>query len=195
MVEDHARDHRKLYAAAGFSPIRWYTAMRRDLRVPLPEREPPDEIRITPWSPDLDEQVRVAHNEAFADHWGCAPQSTTSWAHHESSFAPEWSWVAVETSSPDLEVVGYLMSARYEQDWPALGYTCGFTDAVGVRAPWRGRVVASALLVAAMTSYQDAGLEYASLRVDTANPSGAGNLYESLDYEPTHGYVMYSVEI
>lgn len=195
MVEEHARDHRRLYAAAGFSPIRWYTAMRRDLRAPLPERDVPDDVRLTPWTADLDEQVRVAHNEAFADHWGCAPQSITSWAQHESAFAPQWSWVAVSTTGPGTQVVGYLMSARFEQDWAALGYTCGFTDAVGVRGPWRGRGVASALLVAAMTSYRDAGLEYACLRVDTANPSGAGDLYAALGYEPTHGYVMYSVEI
>jgi mycothiol synthase len=195
MVEEQARDHRRLYAAAGFSPIRWYSAMRRDLRGPLPERQMPDGVRLTGWSPDLDEQVRVAHNEAFADHWGCAPQSITSWAQREASFVPHWSWVAVDSSGPGPEVVGYLMSARYEQDWPALGYTCGFTDAVGVRGPWRGRGVASALLVAAMSSYRDAGLEYASLRVDTANPSGAGNLYSALGYTQTHGYVMYSVEI
>ena len=195
MVEDHARDHRRLYAAAGFSPVRWYSAMRRDLRAPFPEREVPDGVRLTPWRRDLDELVRVAHNEAFADHWGCAPQSTTSWAQHESGFEPQWSWVAVDTSGPVPEVVGYLMSARYEQDWPALGYTCGFTDAVGVRGPWRGRGVATALLVAAMTSYRNAGLGFACLRVDTANPSGAGNLYAALGYEQTHGYVMYSVEI
>ena len=195
MVEDQARDHRSLYAAAGFSPIRWYSAMRRDLSAPVPRREMPDGVRLSAWSPDLDEQVRVAHNEAFADHWGCGPQSTSSWAQHESAFAPEWSWVAVDSSGPRPEVVGYLMSARYEQDWPALGYTCGFTNAVGVRPLWRGRGVASALLVAAMTSYRDAGLAYACLRVDTANASGAGNLYAALGYTPTHGYVMYSVEI
>ncbi|HEY3436854.1 MAG TPA: GNAT family N-acetyltransferase, partial [Actinotalea sp.] len=30
-VDERARDHRRLYAAAGFSPVRWYTTMRRDL--------------------------------------------------------------------------------------------------------------------------------------------------------------------
>jgi len=195
MVEEQARDHRRLYAAAGFSPIRWYSAMRRDLRAPLPQQEEPDGITLTRWSEALDEQVRLTHNEAFTEHWGCGPQSGQTWIQRPSTFAPDWSWVALDSGRPGSEVVGYLMSGRYDQDWSALGYTCGFTDAVGVRSAWRGRGVATALLVAALTDYQDGGMEYACLRVDTANPAGTGTLYSRLGYEVTHGYVMYSVEI
>jgi mycothiol synthase len=194
MVEERARDHRRLYAAAGFSPIRWYSAMRRDLREPLPQRGAPEGVVITPWSPDVDEQIGPAHDEAIAEHWGCAPRSTQSRALRSSGFVADWSWVAFDEARPGA-VIGYLLSAHHEQDWPALGYSCGFTDAVGVSTAWRGRGVGSALLVAAMTSYRDAGLEYACLRVDTANPTGAGTLYAELGYEQTHGYVMYSVEI
>lgn len=193
MVEEQARDHRRLYAAAGFSPIRWYSAMRRDLRSPLPERGVPAGVIVRPWSPGVDEEVLEVHNEAFADHWGCAPH-TQSWAQRGSSFAADWSWVAFDEGRPG-KVIGYLLSARYEQDRPALGYSCGFTLAIGVRTGWRGRGIATALLIAAMTSYRDAGLEYACLRVDNADPSGAGNVYAALGYEPTHGYVLYSIEI
>ena len=192
MVEESARDQRRLYAAAGFSPVRWYTTMRRGLHAPLPECAPPDDVRVVAYSDDLDEPVRLAHNEAFADHWGSQPMSREAWAHHDAHFAADWSYVALDRAG---EVAGYLISGRYPQDWTALGYTCGFTDLLGVRRPWRGRGVAAALLTTAMAAYRDAGMAYATLRVDTANPTGAVGLYERLGYEPAYGYVMYSVEI
>lgn len=192
LVEEGARDQRRLYAAAGFSPIRWYTTMRRDLSVALPVAPPPPGVEVVPWTDDLSEPVRLAHNETFADHWGSEPFSVESWNHHDAHFAPAWSFVA---RTSDGDVAGYVMSGRYPQDWPVLGYSCGFTDVLGVRRPWRGRGLASTLLVDAMRAYKDDGMEYASLRVDTANPTGAVGLYERLGFEPTHGYVLYSVEI
>ncbi len=195
LVEENARDHRRLYAAAGFSPIRWYTTMRRDLSAPLPSASVPEGLRIVGWDDELDEQVRLAHNEAFADHWGSQPQTRESWTHRDAHFTPAWSYVALDGSGGAPEVAGYLISGRYDQDWEVLGYTCGSTDVLGVRRPWRGRGLAASLLATAMEAYRADGMEYASLRVDTANPTGALGLYERLGYQATHGYVMYSVEI
>ena len=194
-VDERARDQRRLYAAAGFSPVRWYTTMRRDLRAPLPDTEVPPGLTITGWTPEFDEAVRLAHNEAFAEHWGSEPQTPESWRHEEAHFAPSWSFVALDGSSGRQEVAGYLLSGRYPQDWPVLGYTCGFTDLLGVRRPWRGGGLATALLAAAMAAYRDDDLAYACLGVDTANPHGAHGLYRKLGYEPTHGQVLYSVEL
>jgi len=195
VVEESARDHRRLYAAAGFSPIRWYTNMRRDLRTPLPDAPAPVGLRIAAWDEALDEPVRLAHNEAFADHWGSEPVSAEAWAHQDAHFTPGWSFVALDVSGAEPGVAGYLLSGRYPQDWAALGYTCGYADVVGVRRVWRKQGVAAALLVTAMAAYRAADMEYACLRVDTANPTGALGLYERLGYQATHGYVMYSVEI
>ena len=194
-VDESARDHRRLYAAAGFSPVRWYTTMRRDLEEPLPEVSLPEGVRIVGWTEELDEPVRLAHNETFADHWGSEPQTRESWRQEEAHFAPSWSFVALDESVSPPQVVGYALSGRYEQDWQSLGYTCGFTNLLGVRPAWRGRGVAVALLAAVMRAYREDGMEYACLGVDTANPSGAHGLYERLGYEPTHGEVLYSVEL
>lgn len=201
-VDEHQRDQRRLYAAAGFSPVRWYSQMRRDLADPVPDAPAPAGLRLVPWSEELDDAVRLAHNEAFLDHWGTEPQTPETWRGHQSGFAPAWSFVALDPSGGNGApagaapvVAGYLVSGRYEQDWPVLGYTCGYTDLLGVRPAYRGRGLAVTLLAAAMRAYRADGMQYAALGVDTANPSGAHTLYRRLGYEPVHGEILYSVEI
>lgn len=188
-VDEHARDNRRLYAAAGFSPVRWYTQMRRDLATPLPDVAL-EGVTIEPWRPELDEAVRVAHNEAFADHWGSEPRSAQDWK-HGPHFVPQWSFVAMAGE----EVVGYTLSGRYDADFPVVGYSFGYSELLGVRREWRGRRIAVALLARAMVAFQADGMKYAVLGVDTANPTGAHGLYEQLGYQAVHGEVLYSVEI
>ncbi len=194
-LDERARDHRRLYAAAGFSPVRWYTDMRRDLAAPLPGLEVPQFTRIVPWTPDLDDEVRLAHNDAFADHWGSEPATAETWAASAAATAPEWSFVALSDEGERPGVVGYLMSSRREQNWPVAGYTYGYADIIGVRRSARGQGLAAALLVTAMTAYRDSGMEFAALSVDTANPTGAFGMYERLGFRPIHGTVLYSVEL
>ncbi|WP_182114180.1 MULTISPECIES: GNAT family N-acetyltransferase [unclassified Actinotalea] len=191
-VDESARDHRRLWAAAGFSPVRWYTEMRRDLAQPLPDAQVPAGVRVVGWEPELDDAVRRAHNEAFAaDHWGSEPRTPETWR-HGPHFAPTWSFVALGDGD---EVLGYLISGRYEDDWAADGYTSGYTELLGVRRAARGTGLGTALLARAMTAYRADGMQYACLGVDTANPSGAHGMYERLGYEATHGEVLYSVEL
>ncbi len=192
-LEDHRTDALALYAAAGYTPIRFFTDMRRDLSRPLPEVRAPEGVRIVPWSDELDEPVRLAHNEAFADHWGSEPRTPEAWRVGRAMFAPQWSHVALDATTG--EVAGYTMSGRYEHDWAVAGFTSGYTELLGVRRAWRGRGVAPALLEAAMRSFRADGMEYAELDVDTANPSGAHGLYARLGYEVTHGAVMTSIEV
>lgn len=200
-LEEGAREQRRLYAAAGFSPKRWYTDMRRDLRVPIPRVDLAPGLTIVPWSADLDDPVRLACNEAFADHWGSQPQTPETWADGRQDFIPGWSFVALDLSGgaggagAGPQVAGFVLSSRHEQDWPILGYTCGYVDRVGVRRPWRGKRVAVALLSAAMRAYRAEGLQFATLSVDTENPTGAHGLYADLGFEPTHGVVLYTIEL
>ncbi|ACQ80181.1 GCN5-related protein N-acetyltransferase [Beutenbergia cavernae DSM 12333] len=194
-VDEGMDDTAAIVERARFAPRRWYTDMRRDLSRPVPEVRLDRPLVVAPWSEELDDQVRLAHNEAFADHWGSEPQTPETWADGRTCFAPQWSFLVLDKSTDRTQVAGYLLSGRYEQDWPSLGYSEGYTDILGVRRAWRGRRVATALLTAAMQAYAQDGMEYAALGVDTANPSGAFGLYGRLGYEPTRGSVMYSIEL
>lgn len=110
-LEDAAPGAARVYARAGFAPIRYFSEMRRPLRDGVPDTVRLDGITLTPWTPELDEAVRLAHNDAFADHWGSQPRSPQEWAHGRSMFAPAWSFVALDQATG--EVVGYLLSGRY----------------------------------------------------------------------------------
>ncbi len=192
-VDDTATQTVRLLRAGGFAPRRYYAEMKRPLDVELPGIPAPDGLTIVPWSTDLDEQVRLAHNEAFADHWGSEPRTAEEWAHGRSMFAPTWSLAAIDDATG--EVAGYLISSKFEQDWELNGYSAGYTDLLGVRRPWRGRRLGSALLSAVMAVYRADGIEYAELGVDTANPSGAHELYANLGYEVFHSTTMYAIEL
>ena len=95
-------------------------------------------------------------------------------------------------SGDRARVAGYLRSARYEQDWEALGWREGYTDMLGVLADYGGRGVAPALLTAAMRAYQRDGMEFAAAGVDSDSPTGAVDLYRELGYAPTQGSILYA---
>ncbi|MFC4555888.1 GNAT family N-acetyltransferase [Georgenia faecalis] len=190
-VDEHHADRRRLYAAAGFSPKRVYRDMRRNLRDPIPPVEVPEGMQIVSWTPDLDERVRLTHNEAFADHWGSQPVAAESWTRIHRDLVPEWSMVALAGD----DIAGYALTSRHEHQWEALGHTEGFTELLGVRRPYRGTGVARALLTAVLEALHRDGLDMAALDVDTENPSGAHHFYERMGYEPQASRILYTIEL
>lgn len=194
-VEEKFAEQAELVAEHGFSAVRWFADMTcrfNDLPGGVPPLQQLPGIRIEPYRPELGEQVREAHNEAFADHWGSQPVPQVRWQQDLSatSTRPEWSWVAVDADTD--EVAGYAMSSAYQQDWDVQGFREGWTDRLGVRRRWRNRGIAKALLIASMHSFASAGLEAAGLGVDTDNPSGAFGLYTRLGYDRGETQVMYA---
>lgn len=194
-VEDDMPDSVHMLTERGFAPRRYYTELRRDLRQPLPDLSLGRPLDLVPWTADLDEQVRLAHNATFEEHWVADPHTVESWAQGRSFFVPEWSYIVLDRTTDRARVVGYLISAKYEQDWPSLGWREGYIDLLGVRSDWRSRGIASALVVRAMQAYADAGMDYASLGVDTDKPGEVFGLYSKLDFEPTRGSTMYTIEL
>lgn len=219
-AEDNApASKHRLYERAGLEVRRYYSDLARPLTgpdaPPVPDVAPAGPLRLLPWSEELDEATRLAHNDAFRDHWGSQPQTHEQWT-QRAGFAPGWSFVVVDDApdvdallaSPDTDaetaaalrageplVVGYEMAARYTEDFAVRGYTFGYTDMLGARRAYRGRKIALAALAAGMRAFAADGMQYAALDVDTANPSGAHGLYASLGYVKTTGSRMFSIEL
>lgn len=191
-VDEKLKANGILCESFGLQPVRWYADMSFELSQPLPEIKELSGISIVAYSDEYSEGVRLAHNEAFADHWGSQEVDQVRWARElaRSAARPHWSWVALDDATG--EVVGYAMNSAYEQDWTAQGFSEGWTDRLGVRRDWRSRGVAQALLVASMKSFLSADLDAAGLGVDSDNPSGAFAIYEHLGYVAGEMVVMYA---
>ncbi|NJC22130.1 ribosomal protein S18 acetylase RimI-like enzyme [Arthrobacter pigmenti] len=184
-VEENNPGHRALMEAAGNRITRWFTEMTRDLSEEIPEVDLDPEFGIVTFSDDISEAVRLAHNEAFQDHWGSEPRDEESWhftvSHPE--FRAEWSLAVIDNASG--EVAAYEIASYDPESKQLVGHDEGYTELLGVRRDWRGRRLAPALLAEAMRRFKADGMENAGLGVDTENPSGALGLYERMGYTPT----------
>lgn len=194
-AEENLPDAVHMLVHRGFRPQRWYFDLRRDLTLEIPEVELDRSIDIVPWSEDLDDQCRLAHNDAFELHWGSEPSSPQTWAQDREFLTPEWSFLALDKTSDRAKVVGYLLSGRYEQDWESLGWTEGYIDMLGVRQAWRNRGIATALVAHAMRVYAADGIEFAAVGVDAAAPSKTYGLFSNLQFEAIRSATMFIIEL
>lgn len=179
-----------LCESAGLQAVRWFYDMRRNL-AELPAPAPlPEDLRLTGYDAVPDDQLRLAHNEAFADHWGTSPLDEVLWRQwHTGSraFRPALSLLVTDGD----EVAGYLLSYVYEAECAASGVREAWVGQLGTRRPWRGRGVGTALLTAALHRYADADFERAALGVDTGNPTGALGVYQRAGFAPTQRSTTY----
>jgi mycothiol synthase len=193
-----------LYEAAGYSTVRWFHDMVRPFGAgepAIPDRAAPEGLDLAHWTEDIDDAVRLAHNEAFANHWGAQARDEELWrtsVTEHRTFRRDWSRVVLDPTQPDAtgqpSVAGYVASYAYPQDWEALGRTEGWIGLIGVRPAWRGRGLAPALLGAAMRAFEADGMDAAALDVDAGNDTGALGLYEGMGFRTSRTHVMWSIE-
>jgi ribosomal protein S18 acetylase RimI-like enzyme len=118
--------------------------------------------------------------EARRDHWGYVPpteQDYDRWT-RDRLFAPHLWKVAWEGD----QVAGIVLNRIDEAQNEQYGRRRGYTQDIFVRRPWRRRGLARSLLVQSIRMFRDMGMEETALGVDTQNPSGAFQLYESVGY-------------
>jgi mycothiol synthase len=166
-----------LVRAAGFEPIRFWYGMKRDLESLPPVPPVPAGLRVSLWTPELDDAVRRAHGQAFADHWGSVPPDEQRWGQWftgSQGFRPSISWVVLDGE----QIAAYVLSYFYEADAAATGVREAYIGQIGTQRAWRRRGLGALLLATALARFTEEGYQRASLTVDTSNPTGALGLYE-----------------
>jgi mycothiol synthase len=184
-ADDRQRDLVAVSTKAGYAAVRTFLELARPVTVPLSPVPAPAGLELVPWSKELDEEARLAHTEAFEDHWGSEPRSAEEWAQWYTghrSFRPDLSVLAVDAASG--QVAALVLTAAYPQDWERLPPEA-WINTVGTRRSWRGKGVARWLMhdVHQRIADADSGFQRAILGVDSENPTGALGLYGSLGYE------------
>ena len=179
-LHESAGAARSLFNRLGFREARQFEELLRPL-TELPAFLEPPGVRIVPWPDDRDEEVLLVKNAAFADHWGSTPTPLhmwTSWVRGFGSYV-EQSFVALDDED---RVVAYSLNHRTPADDEILGRRDGWIDNLGTLPEWRGRGIASALIVRSLHAFATAGLTHASLGVDKDSLTGAIRLYKSLGF-------------
>lgn len=191
-VDEGSRVAADLASDGTLAPQRWFFDANRSLSEgELPLVVPPPGIELRKYDRRFSEQVRRAHNTAFATRQGAHDVAREDW---EESLArpdsrPDWSWIALRTDDPAAGVVGYALNCEIRD--PQTGLTQGWTERFGVLPSYRKKGIGRALLAASMTSFADHGCALAGIGVDTDTPDAAGNLFVSMGYVLDDRVVLY----
>lgn len=174
----HQADRISLFEQNGFQAMRYSYQMRRNLAEPVQEKPLPASLQWTQWAPELDLRLMHAFNAAFSEHWGLQTMNEEAWREFFTGvpqFRGDLTYLAMEAD----DIVGFSVN------WVAGAENAreGWIEAIGVIPAWRGRGVASALLVKSLQLFQAEGLPRAALDVDTQNPTGALSLYEKHGFQ------------
>jgi ribosomal protein S18 acetylase RimI-like enzyme len=173
----------------GFTPAIYFDELRRDLSEPIPDLSVPDGLRLVNHAVVPIEDALELRNHAFADHRGSQAFTLEMWKSRANEFScPDASFAILDDDRP----VSYLLSGVYPQDAEEKGYTEGFIEGVGTARSHRGLGLARILICEAMKAFAASGLEFATLEVDTENPTGATGLYANLGFERVNGFIEYT---
>jgi mycothiol synthase len=191
---DYIESAHRLYRRMGFTPARYFDELLRPLD-DLPVTEKVTGVTISSWPDDRDGEILAVNDSAFADHWGSTPITTDRWRQMVRGFGSrlDLSFAAIDDASGDI--VSYCLCKRYESDDAVVGRKDGWIDQLGTLAPWRGRGLASQLIVSSLHAFAADGLTHASIGVDSESPTGAARLYRRLGFEPVQRAIDYEITL
>jgi ribosomal protein S18 acetylase RimI-like enzyme len=103
-------------------------------------------------------------------------------------YRPELDLVAV---APDGTLAAFSYCTIEVANNQRLGVREGWVGDLGTRRGYRKRGLARALLSASMQAFKAAGMDTAKLGVDSQNPNGALQLYESVGFQKVETWFSY----
>ncbi len=182
-----------LLRRAGLPQERWYFVMERPL-TDLPAVRAVDGAQLVPFSWDRDDEIRRAHNTAFAEHHGSAERDEVTWRTlftGQRAFRPGLSVVALA----DGAVVAYVLAYVFDADTAATGHEQVDLGQIGVLPSARGRGLAKATIAAVLRTAAEHGCCSAGLQVDSENVTGALALYERLGFTRRRTQVSWTLAL
>jgi len=180
--------HITVLETLGYKPVRYGIGMSRSLKN-IPEGDLPEGIEVRPVKPEDCRKIWDASIEAFRDHWGFSEPEEEDYTSYSTSkyFQPELWQVAWYGD----EVVGSVMNyvdLDYNQK---LNRNRGWTEEISTHREWCRKGIAKALIVRSMHMHKANGMTEVGLGVDTQNPNGALQLYQSLGYEKEREFITF----
>ncbi len=189
-------DQADLFAAAGFRPGRHNFLMAADLTEPesAPLPAVPDGFTVSRFDPTRAEELRLAHNTAFADYPDSTPTGAEFWTMFMVRSAHNRHHLSAVARDADGAVASYVFAHEY-----AVAPSGGpgpeiHVPYVGTLPRHRERGLASTLLARVLAQSRAAGYVTASLNVDTENPTGALGIYERSGFRQVYRQDSYHLD-
>ena len=162
---------RGLFEARGYREVRRFHEMAIELEAEPPIPELAGGLALDEVREGEERAFYDALNDAFQDHWEWHPMPFDEWievrrGQHHDDQGPLW---FVIRDGDELAAV-----TRNDASFNGGGYV----GAIGVRAAWRGRGLAKALLARTFAEFWRRGTSRVTLDVDSQNETGATQLYE-----------------
>jgi ribosomal protein S18 acetylase RimI-like enzyme len=150
---------------------------------PVPDARMPDGLEIRPVEDDHLRPIFDAAVEAARGLWGYTEPTEA-----------DFDWFVtdpIESSDRSLwriawdgdEIAGQVRAFINDDENERFGEKRGWVEHILIRAPWRRRGLARALIASSIDGLRERGMVEGALAVDVDNPSGALRLYESVGFE------------
>jgi ribosomal protein S18 acetylase RimI-like enzyme len=179
-TEQLSDDVRQAYVRHGFDFLYEELEMTRDIEPPGDASGIPG-VEFEPWTPALDSPLRDTYNAAFATR-GVPPITAEEWEVSAVSKQAEFSEACSVVATVSGLSVGFCLCVRDGSEvW---------IDALGVRPDWRGRGIASSMLVRSLACMKHVGAGYAVLRVNVNNETAIA-LYRRLGFGLRRKHVVW----
>jgi mycothiol synthase len=108
-------------------------------------------------------------------------------------------WIDLEVETPSYDPSLWLLASEGREAVGALSCVVsgdrGWVGELGVRVPWRGRGVATALLHRSFATFAARGLRRVMLNVDSQNSTGAVRLYERVGMRTARAWGVYEKRV
>jgi mycothiol synthase len=167
--------------ARGYEAREWGATLVRPHLDDIPERTLPDGVELRPVTEDQLRTIVAAHHECFRDEWGFAEITEADYAWIiDDPFRDHTLWKVAWVGD---EVVGQVKPFINHAENAERGYLRGYTEYISTHRDWRNRGIAGTLLALSLQELKERGMTEAALGVDTNNPGGAFQLYQSLGFQ------------
>ena len=172
----------------GYRPIRYGFVMQRDLGEPIPDVPLPPGIEVRPVVEADHRRIWDADAEAFRDHWEVSVREESDYRRFFEE--PDLDTSLWQVAWDGDEVAGSVLNFIYPDENRELGIEVGWLQHVSTRRAWRGRGVASALIVRSLVALRDRSMAVARLGVDGENPTGALGVYQRLGFSEFRKWIV-----
>jgi len=175
----------------GFTVDRHFYRMTRSLTDPIPEPQFPAGFSVRPLQGEAEAAAWVEmFNQTFIDHWNFHAMKVEDRQHWmaEATYIPELDLVAV---APDGTLAAFCYNLIQPQENDRTGRKEGWIGDLGTRRGFRRMGLGCAMLLTGMLALKTQGMETAVLGVDSENPSGALNLYQSVGFHQRYRFISH----